>query len=285
MSTTKTLLVIGGTGKQGTCFVRHFLTNNKQWKLRILTRNPDSQISKEFASKGAEIVHGDLKQKETVERSMKDAKYVFMCLDPWQIGGVNEETRIGREIVDMAVRFKVEHFVYTSVASSDKKTGIPHFESKWKVEQHLTSSGLPFTILKPVFFMENLLGFKEFIEKGTLPLALKPTTRLQMIACTDIGAFAVMAFNNKKEWEGKSIELAGDEMTMEEYAKEIRCKFESVPLEKVSSEEMRLMYKWFMETGYHTDITQVKKWYPNYTTFKKWVSTISTILKMPEGTQ
>jgi len=147
------------------------------------------------------------------------------------------------------------------------------------------SSGLPYTILKPVFFMENLLMFRENIEKGTLPLPLKPTTRLQMIACSDIGAFTVMAFNNKKEWQGKSTELAGDELTIEEYAKELRCKFESVPLEKVPSEEMRVMYKWFMETGYHVDIAHLRKIHPNLMTFRKWISSMGPMLKMPEGTQ
>jgi len=279
---TKTLLVIGGTGKQGRCTTHHLMTN-KQWKLRILTRKPEGALAKEFSSKGAEICKGDLKQKDTVESAMKGCHSVFMCLEPWELGGVEEETRIGKEIIDMALRHKIEHMVYSSVASSQDKTGIPHFESKWKIEQHLTNSGLAYTIIKPVFFMENMMGYKESIDKGMLQMPLKPSTRLQMVACSDIGYFSMCALNNRKEWEGKCFEIAGDEMTATEYAKELNCRFEEVPMDKVQSAEFRTMFQWFNDKGYHVDIAGLRKVYPNLHSFKKWASTVN--LKAPEGTQ
>jgi len=263
--------------------MQEFFGANKQWKMKIFTRKPEGAIAKGYASKGAEICHGDLKQKETLEAAMKGVNSVFVCLEPWEIGGVQEETRIGKEIVDMAVRHKIEHFVYSSVASSQDNTGIPHFDSKWKVEQHLMNSGLAYTIIKPVSFMENFLMFKEQISKGILPLPILPSTRLQSVACKDIGACAVAVLNNKKEWEGKSFELAGDELTGAEYAKALNCKFEETPLEKVPNEEMRLMYKWFNEKGFHVDIDKVKKMCPNMLSFKQWGSSCG--LKMTEGTQ
>src|SRR5207342_1903901 len=38
-------------------------------------------------------------------------------------------------------------------------TGIPHFESKYKVEQHIKNCGIPYTIIGPTSFMENLLSY------------------------------------------------------------------------------------------------------------------------------
>ena len=60
----------------------------------------------------------------------------------------------------------VSHFVYSSVGSADQHTGIPHFESKWKIEEHLRGTGMPYTILRPVYFMENWLQMKDMIDQG-----------------------------------------------------------------------------------------------------------------------
>jgi uncharacterized protein YbjT (DUF2867 family) len=70
-------------------------------------------------------------------------------------------------VIEAAKRQGVGHFVYSSVGSADKETGIPHFESKVEVEEHLRSSGLRYTIVRPVFFMENWQrGFGESIRNG-----------------------------------------------------------------------------------------------------------------------
>jgi len=199
---------------------------------------------------------------------------VFLALNPWDIGGTDEEARIGKQIVDLAKKYNVEHFVYSSVGGAERNTGIPHFDSKWKIEQHLMKSGLTYSTVRPVFFMENLLESKDKIKSGVLPLAIKPTTKLQMIACDDIGAFSAMFFNKKNEWAGKAIELAGDEMTGEDYAKSLGCKFESVPLEQLPSKEYQLMFKWFIEQGYKADIPQLRKIYPDLLTFPKWANTV-----------
>src|ERR1700722_6658516 len=81
----------------------------------------------------------------------------------------------------------VEHYVYTSVGSAHKRTGIPHFDNKWRIEE--TVRGLRFSshvILRPVFFMENLLA-PYSLQGPTLAWALGPGTKLQMIAVDDIG--------------------------------------------------------------------------------------------------
>jgi len=272
-TTTRTILVIGATGKQGRCIIECLL-KNKQFKVRALTRNTTSPKAKTLEQSGVEFFQGDVQSKDIVDKAMKGVYGVFLCLNPFEIGGTEHETRIGKEIVDLAISNKVQHFVYTSVASSERNTGIPHFESKRKVEEYLMKSGLTFTILKPVFFMENLLQHKEDIQKGTLPMFVKPTTRIQMIACCDIGAFGAMVFADKNTWTGKSVELAADEKTGEECAQILGCKFECLPLEKAPTKEHATMYKWLMEQNFKVDIQQLRKTCPNFTTFEKWTTTV-----------
>jgi hypothetical protein len=103
--------------------------------------------------------------------------------------GAEEEIRQGTALVDAAKRARISHLVYSSVCAAGAKTGIPHFESKGHIEEQVRNSGLRYTILRPVFFMENLLGMREAIDSGTLAMPLSPETRLRMIAVDDISVF------------------------------------------------------------------------------------------------
>src|SRR6267378_1090408 len=72
----------------------------------------------------------------------------------------------------------VEHYVYTSVGSAHRKTGIPHFDNKWRIEETVRGLDFPsYVILRPVFFMDNFLSqwFKPGIDQGKLMIGLKPT--------------------------------------------------------------------------------------------------------------
>ena len=91
--------------------------------------------------------------------------------------GTEGEIRRGKLMADIAKENKVEHLVYNSVANADKNTGIPHFESKYKVEQHIKNLEIPYTIIGPTFFMENLLG--PGLEQSQLALPLSSSTILQ----------------------------------------------------------------------------------------------------------
>jgi uncharacterized protein YbjT (DUF2867 family) len=90
----------------------------------------------------------------------------------------------------------VEHYVYTSVGSAHKRTGIPHFDNKWRIEETVRSLRFPsHVILRPVFFMENLPA-PYSLQGPTLAWALRPSTKLQMIAVDDIGWFSARAFTD-----------------------------------------------------------------------------------------
>lgn len=97
------------------------------------------------------------------------------------------------------------HYVYTSVGSADRKTGIPHFETKWKVEQHIRQIGLPTTILRPVSFMENFGTYFPPSKEGVLAVPVRLSTKFQMIALKDIGEFGAAAFLNPNKFIGQAI--------------------------------------------------------------------------------
>src|SRR6202008_1608577 len=128
---------------------------------------------------GVEIVKGDLDDEATLRRALAGAWGVFGVQNARE-AGVEREDAQGNRLATLERAAGVEHYVYTSVGSAHKQTGVPHFDNKWRIEE--TVRGLRFlshVILRPVFFMENLLA-PFSLQGDKLAWALGPDTKLQM---------------------------------------------------------------------------------------------------------
>jgi uncharacterized protein YbjT (DUF2867 family) len=148
------ILVTGATGQQGGSLARLLL--QKKHKVYALTRNTQSSAAQDLRNKGANVVKGDLDDSDSLERAAKDVDSIFLMGTPFE-DRTEGETRRGKLMADIAKENKVEHLVYSSVANADKNTGIPHFESKYKVEQHIKNLGIPYTIIGPTFLWKTCL--------------------------------------------------------------------------------------------------------------------------------
>ena len=189
---------------------------------------------------------------------------MFSVQNTWE-AGVEREEEQGKQFAQISQAGGVQHFVYSSVGSAHRNTGIPHFENKWRVEETVRSLNFPsYTILRPVFFMENFLSpwFKPGLDEGKLTVGLQPTTVLQMIAVRDIGKYGAWAFDNYETLNGRALDIAGDARTMPDTARIIgeaagrRIEFVPTPIEEVRkfSEDFALMLEWFDAVGYEADI-------------------------------
>ncbi len=275
----KTVLVTGATGQQGGAVAAELLAHG--FRVKAMTRHPESEKAKALKGRGAEIIKGDLDDPQSLERAMSGNWGLFAVQNTWEAGVEKEEVQ-GKRTAEIAKKAGIEHFVYTSVGSAHRNTGIPHFENKWRVEETIRSLRLPsYTILRPVFFMENLTSpwFKPYIDQGTLAVGMKPTTSLQMIAVADIGKYGLWAFQNAEKLNGRAIDIAGDSLTMPEAAEVIsRITGKSVvhfqvPIEEVRkfSEDFALMLEWFDKVGYDADIeARSKESGVAPTRFKDW---------------
>jgi len=150
------VLVTGATGKQGGSVARQLI--GRQHAVHALTRKPDSAAAQALAQLGARIVPGSLEDRAALERAMREVDAVFAMSTPFEAGTQAEE-RQGVTVADAAKAVGLQHLVYTSVASADQKTGIPHFDSKARVEAHIRSLAVPATVLAPAYFMENVVAF------------------------------------------------------------------------------------------------------------------------------
>jgi uncharacterized protein YbjT (DUF2867 family) len=260
----KTILITGATGKQGGATLHNLL--GKGFNLRALTRKPDSDAAKALVTAGVEVVQGDLNDAGSLTRALAGAWGVYAVQNTWEAGVEGEEEQ-GKRLAQVAREAGVEHFVYASVGSAHRNTGIPHFENKARVEATIKSLGFPSTvIIRPVFFMENLLS-PWFLNGDKLVAAMKPDTRLQMIAVEDIGVFGAMAFTHASALNGRELDIAGDARTIPEAAAIIgralgkSLEFLQIPITEVrkNSEDFALMLEWFDRVGYNADITGLER--------------------------
>ena len=227
------------------------------------------------------MVTGDLDDAASLERALAGAWGVFAVQNTWE-AGVEKEEEQGKRLAKIARDKGVQHFVYSSVGSAHKQTGIPHFENKFRVEQTVKQLGFPsHVILRPVFFMENL-PTPWFLNGDKLTTTLKPETKLQMVAVDDIGKFGAKAFIDADKFKGAEIDIAGDAATMPEAAaalSELTGKtvtYQPIPIAAVrqNSEDFALMLEWFDAVGYSADIASLEsRWGIRPITLKEWVRT------------
>jgi uncharacterized protein YbjT (DUF2867 family) len=270
MSPDRTVLVTGATGRQGGSVIRHLVA--KGWKLRALTRDPDSAAARSLSDRAVEVVRGDLEHPVTLEGAARGVYGIYSVQDFWAVGA-KREVQQGKNLADAGKTAGVEHFVYSSVGGAERNSRIDHWESKWEIEKHIRKLGLPATILRPAAFMENY--YVDQVEigilKGRLMDPIRADKPYQTIATDDIGAFAALAFERPRDFIGLELEIAGSELTNPEAAKVFGrvlgkpVKFRKLPMPMVRlllGKEFYQMFQWFDTEGFKANIPELRRRYP-----------------------
>jgi len=278
MTKRKTILVTGATGLQGGAVARCLLAKGSQ--VRIMTRSPEK--ARGWEKSGAQVVRGDFNDYRSLEEAVRGVRGVFLMGTPFE-ADPGTEVEQGRSAVYACREEGVPHLVYSSVCGADKDTAIPHFDSKFEIEEYIRETGLPYTILRPVFFMENFMSpwMRPSLEEGLLSLPLAPQTNLPMICVEDIGEFAAEAFLDPERFLGEEIDLAGDERKIRDAVSELSCtlnrtiRYEWIPEEKAEEafgHDLAEMYRWLDEVGYDVDIKGLREGYGiPLTTFSRYL--------------
>lgn len=275
----RTILVTGVTGTQGGAVARELL--GRGYNVRGLSRNPESERARAIEELGVIVVKGDFDDAESLATAMQGVDGVFAVTDFWEHGYAKEVAH-GRQLIDAAKLAGVAHFVFTSVAGADAYTGIPHFETKAEIETYLRDSGLDYSIVRPVAFMDSIRQQRRQIMTGTFFDPRGSGKRQQWIASRDIGFFVGEAFDRPDEWQGKALDIAGDEMSLAEYADVLSLtvgmdvhhqQITWSMFEAEAGEEITLMMRWFDEEGFNVDIESLRAKYPNLLTFEQYLLT------------
>jgi len=273
-----TILVTGATGLQGGAVLRHLVAGG--FSVRVLARDSDSERARLISSTGIEIVRGDLTDRVSLDRALHGVDGVFSMATPWE-QGFDAEVIQGTTLGDAAKAAAVRHYVYSSIGAADRDTGIPHFETKTRIERHLRDLELPLTVVRPVWFYENFnsYGMQQVGDAFEIRMPMRPETTLQMIAADDVGSFVTLAFGQPDEWIGRELEIAGDELTMTQIAEtiqsysQVHTDFVQVPAEEIRAynTDAALMYAYLEREGYQANLLQLRRLLPDLITFAEWL--------------
>ena len=283
MSEKRTVLVTGATGKQGGAVMDALLARGHA--ARALTRQPGSDAAKALIARGVEVFAGDLEDSKSVVAAAKGADAAFLMGNFYEIGEEGE-VRQGIAAANAIKAAGVGHLIYSSVASANRSTGIAHFESKFRVEQHIAGLGIPYTISAPVAFMDNVIAPWSLggLLGGKLTFGLPPKRVNQLIGLTDIGAFVTSLIERRDSVFGKRFDIAGDRLDGETQAATLSraagwpIRFEEIPLAALRQQnaEVATMMEWFDRVGYDADIGALRREFADVSwhTFAHWAEAV-----------
>jgi uncharacterized protein YbjT (DUF2867 family) len=268
------ILVLGATGGQGGAVVDALLTRGAP--VRAMVRRLEAPSARRLGERGVDLVAGSLDDLAAMRTAMRGVEAVFALTTPFE-GGVDAEVTQGYAILGAAVEERVPHLVFSSVASADQHTGVPHFESKAIIEKELSSTGLPYTITAPTYFFDNALG-ADGINAGILDLPLPPDRPLQQLARSDLGAFVAKVLLEPKPYVRQRIELASDSVTPRQMSEVLSAvlgrpvRHEQTPLESIRNPDMHAMWQFLNGPGYRVEVEVLRAENPDivWTSFADW---------------
>ncbi|MGP8077013.1 MAG: NmrA/HSCARG family protein [Thermoplasmata archaeon] len=270
-SAAKSLLVLvtGISGNQGSHLAQQLLARGH--RIRALVRNPQHPMLETFRSKRVDVVQGNFEDQASIQQAARGIDAMFLMSTSIQ-SGPEAETRQAISAIEAAKGVGVPWLVYSSVGDANRRTGIPHFDSKFAVEEHLARSGISYAVTAPTSFMENFLAPFQMasIRQGKLVQAISPDRPIQMVALDDLSAFVCHVIENPFQFQRKRINVASDSSSGTESARILsevsgrKIQFQQLPIEALRSQNVDLakMFEWLERVGYTADIEGLRREYP-----------------------
>ena len=237
MSQKKIIAIFGATGAQGGGLARAILQDkNSDFSVRAITRDVDSENAKTLKQMGADVVSADVDDAESVKKAMKGTYGAYCVTFYWAHLKPDKEIAEAKIMAEAAKENDLKHVIWSTLEDTRKwvplsddrmptlmgKYKVPHFDAKGEADHFFTDAGVPTTFLRPSFYWENMIYFGMGPKKGadgalqlTLPMGDK---KLSGIAGEDIGKCAYGIFKMGPSLAGKTIGVAGDELTGEQMA-------------------------------------------------------------------
>jgi uncharacterized protein YbjT (DUF2867 family) len=227
----KIIAVIGATGAQGGGLVRAIQEDqNGDFGARAVTRHVDSDKAKELAKLGAEIVQADNDDVETLKRAFSGAHGAFCVTNYWEYFSPEREKAQAKNMIEAAKHAGLAHVIWSTLEDTRKWVPlnddrmptlmdhykVPHFDGKGESDKYFTEAGLPVTFSRAAFYWENFIffGMGPKVQGGVLALTLPlDGFKLPGIGAVDIGKCAYGVFKKGREYIGKTVGLAGEQLT------------------------------------------------------------------------
>lgn len=207
------VLVTGATGYVGRRVVREL--QQRRHRVRVLVHTPGRE--RLFPGRSVEVHYGSVSDTAALAAAFYDVEVVIHLV------GIVRQSRgstfdlINREgvanVVAAAKEARVKHFIQVSAIGTTNNADYRYLYSKWRGEQEVVNSGLPFTIFRPSImfgqgdeFLNSLAGLVRM--SPVVPVAGSGRNRMQPISVDDVARCLVLAVD-REDLKGKTIEIGG----------------------------------------------------------------------------
>ncbi len=275
------IFVTGATGNQGGAVAWHLL--QRGFHVKALTRTAGSAKARKLQEQNVELVEGDLNEPASYRDQLKGAYGVFSVQT--FAHGVDREVRQGIQLANQAAEIGVTHFVYSSVAGADRRTGVPHWDSKLQIEDRVRQLAMPHSIIRPTALFENFLipQVKSRIAANKLSSPLHANTVQQLLAADDVGRLVAEMFAQPDKYLGKTITPAAEELTTQQIAALFSetlkrlIVHQKLPMLVVRLFMGKALYKMFdyinsNDCRFVDDVEGFKRDYPGMTSLRSWIA-------------
>ncbi len=245
------VLVFGATGTQGGSVARELLA--RAVPVLALVRDPRSERAQALAGLGAELVVGDINDEWSLTQAFSTVPVAYAITAPFE-DGADAEVRQGDTIIRAASQAGSRWLILASVAAADRAP-VPHFHSKARIEAQLRATSIPWTVVAPSYFYENVLGTRQSIAEGVLPLPLPVHTPLHQVALRDLGAVLAAILDRRRERLSARIEIAADAPTPEDMAATMGVRAVETSIQELAERnpDLAAMYTFLAGPGYGID--------------------------------
>ncbi len=199
------ILITGATGNIGSQVIK--LLVHEHVPMRALVR--DVQRASTLKANGIELVQGEFEKPETLEAALAGVERAFLLL-PSSPVQVQQQCAF----VDAARRAGVRHIVKLSGAGASEDNPQQFARWHWQVEQYIRQSGLAFTFIQPIYFMQNFLGkdtAEMIAQQQRFVVPVKADFKFNMVDARDIAAVVAKTLSEPGH-EGQTYVLTGPEL-------------------------------------------------------------------------
>jgi len=288
MLASKPLIVVAGaTGSQGGSTIR-FLLKDGSYRIRAITRKPDSPKAQELKKKGVDVVQADFENKSSLVAAFKGAHGVFGVTQFWETFSLEKEAEQGKNLIKAAIEASVSVFVWSSLDHAKPS----HWESKALVADYLKTTSLDWTIINTTFYYENLFGVMGMQWTGKefhLRVPAFPNNPIPMYTVEDTGAYVVASLKDRAKYSKKTLSICAEWISIREIAETFTkvsgepmtyTEFDKASFDAVKNEGWRGAedfyenMKLFMENGPETGFRTTKDAFEIYPQAQTWADVV-----------